>query len=234
MVATDYDFLNDRTGIIEAALRKVGGFSEGEVMSDYKKQNSIKALNTLVQSWQNKSVFLWTEKVALISTVANIASYAIPTDPTTASPFISIDSAFIRQSNQDIKLEIQSWRDYQDIYRKDVQGFPSVLATDYANRLLYLSTVPDQVYSLYVFGIVKLKDFDLDAGTGDVPSKWQRALIFGLAFDLSFEYPCPQNERDAIELVAETAFKDAKKTENYGSSDVEAVESCYPRSISYR
>lgn len=230
MVAADYDFLNDRTGIIEAALRKVGGFSEGEVMSDYKKQNSIKALNTLVQSWQNKSVFLWTEKVALISTVANTPSYAIPTDPTTASPFISIDSAFIRQSNQDIKLEIQSWRDYQDIYRKDVQGFPSILATDYANRLIYLSTVPDKVYSLYIFGVVRLKDFDLDAGTGDVPSKWQRALIFGLAYDLSFEYPCPQNERDAIKDAADTAFRDAKKTENYGSSDTSAVSSCFPGS----
>lgn len=228
MAAGDYNFIRTRSQIIEDALRKVGGLSEGHVMSAYQEANGVSALNTLVNSWQTKGAFLWTEVLQSTSITANDYDYSIPAAPTTAAPYISIDKAFIRDGNQDFNLEIKSWRDYQDIFRKDITGQPSVLAVDYANRTMYLWCVPEKAYSLYTYGIVKLKDFDSDTAQGDIPSRWQRALMFGLAYDLSFEYPMAQGERTALKIEAAEAFMDGKNTESMSSSDNNSVASCYP------
>lgn len=230
MASTDYDYYADRSSIILRALRMVGGLHEGEVLSDYQNQQAQIALNTLVKSWQTKGIFLWTEKVILVSTVAGTDDYAVPSD-SNGSPLITIDKAFIRDNGQDILLEVKSWRDYQDIFKKAEEGFPQYISHDVANSRLYLWQVPDAVYSLYVFGIVKLKDFESASGVpGDFPSRWDRALVFGLAKELSFEYPMPANEREAIAMEAEVAFLDGKKTEKHSSSDMQQVASCFPRS----
>lgn len=229
MTATDYDYYADRSSIILRALRMVGAIHEGEVLSDYKKNQCIVALNTLVKSWHTRGTFLWTEKRILTSTVAGTDNYAIPSD-SNGSPLISIDKAFIRDNGQDVLLEVKSWRDFQDIYKKAEQGFPQYISHDAANGRFYLWQVPDAIYSVYTFGTVTLKDFESDSGSGDVPSRWDRALVFGLAKELSFEYPMPGEERKAIADEAEVAFLAAKRTEKQSSSDVNQTSSCFPRS----
>lgn len=229
MVAADYDYYADRSSIILRALRMVGGLHEGEVLSAYQDAAAQAALNTLVKSWQTKGIFLWTENRILVSTVAGTDNYVIPSN-SSGSPLISIDKAFIRDNGQDIPLEVKSWRDFQDIFKKAEEGFPQYISHDAANGLFYLWQVPDAIYSLYVFGVAKLKDFESSGGSGDVPSRWDRALVFGLAKELSFEYPMPANERDAISAEAEIAFLDGRKTEKQSSSDVQQTASCFPRS----
>lgn len=230
MVAADYDYYADRSSIIQRALRMVGGLHEGEVLSAYQDVQCQTALNTLVKSWQTKGTFLWTEKRILVSTVIGTDNYAIPVD-NNGSPLLSIDKAFIRDNSHDVDLEVKSWRDFQDVYAKADRGFPSIISHDAANSIFYLWLVPDAIYSLYVFGIVKLKDFEMSSGNpGDVPSRWDRALVFGLAKELCFEYPVPANERKDIFTEADVAFLDGKKTEKQSKSDVTQTASCFPRS----
>lgn len=227
MVAADFNFSLSRQKIVEAALRKVGGLSEGEVISDWQKTNAIEALNVLVKSWQTKGVFLWTEYLQLISLTASDDDYDFPiTDP----HFLSIDKAFIRQSNNDIEVTILSWSDFQEIPDKATTGLPSHLTVDPRNNIVYVWPVPDASYSLYVFGVNKLKDFDTDSGVGDIESRWYRALLYGLAQDLLTEYPVPPNKAKVIIDTANISFAEAKNTErSRNKSDYSGVDSNFPR-----
>lgn len=226
MVAADYNFSLTRTKLIEGALRKIGALSEGEVMSAYQEAGAVDALNLIVKSWQTKGVFLWSETLHLITTSIADNTYDFPTtDPT----FLSIDKAFIREDGDDLPMEIKSWRDYQDICEKDNTGKPFYLSVDRRNNTIYLYPTPDAVYSIYVLGVNKLKDYDTDSSTGDIPPEWLRALSFQLAYDLTFEYPVPPNERQSLKGEAEQSFMEAKNTEgSKSSSDLRFVESAFP------
>ena len=228
MVAADYDFKLNRSQIIRAALRKVGGIHEGEVLSAYKEQACAEALNTMVKSWQTRGVFLWTERVVSQVLVAGTDDYALPVD-SNGNSLLSIDKAYIRDSNGDIDLEVKTWREYQEIYKKADQGFPKYIFHDISSGKFYLHCVPDDAYTLYILGIGRLKDFDNADSTGDNPSRWDRALVFGLAKELMFEYPTSADQRQMILDEAEIAFKDGKSTEIQSNSDIQAVASCFPR-----
>lgn len=225
MAATDYDFLATRTEIIESALRKVGGLARGEVLSAYKSTNAILALNAMVKAWQNENIFLWSEVLFPVTTAIGTASYAGPTNP----PFLSLDKAFIRESSIDTPLEVYSWRKYQDIENKADRGKPMRIAYDTSAALIYFHTVPDALYTIYTFGVAKLKDFEAAAGSGDFSSRWSEALMFGLAYRLSFEYPASASQRPSLKTFAEGAFMKAKNMEgSLNSNDHTHAQSNFP------
>ncbi len=228
MAAADYDFSLDRTKIIKAALRKCRALGQAEVMSAHKQQTAIEALNILVKSWQNKGSFLWSETISPISTVAGQEDY----DLATLLPddnILSIDKAVINKDGIDVELEIKSYRDYLAIPDKTDSAESRAIAFDSRNKTLYFYQVPDAVYTVKLFTILRLKDFDLDAGGGDIKSNWYHALIFGLARSLCFEYPVPIGEKREIKDEADAAFLAAKNTEDRSNSDYRHADSAFPR-----
>lgn len=180
----------------------------------------------MVKSWQNRGVFLWQEYVYTVNTVAGTSNYATPT----AFPFLSIDKAYIRDDSNDIPLEIISFRKYQDVLDKSEQGFPSRLAHDNRSGLIYLHEVPDSIYALYALGIVKLKDWDTTgASGGDLPDRFLQALIFGLAYSLSFEYPVSAGDRRELKQFADQEFQTAKNMDmSLNTDDCKHVASNFP------
>lgn len=227
MVAADYDFYLTREKIIRRALSMVGAYHEGEILSAYKKNQGIETLNTMVKAWQTKGTFLWTEKPVLVALSNGVDDYAMPSDAN-GSPLFCIDKAFIRDGTDDKPLSVVSWRDYQGISNKADTGFPSRISHDQANGRFYVHLVPNEAMNLYVFGLAKLKDFESDSAGGDFPARWDRALVFGLAYDLSFEFLTSQGKKEELKREAEGAFLQAKSTEIWSSSDEKRIASCYP------
>lgn len=226
MAVADYDFSLTRNQIIQRALSIIGAFSEDDVLSAYQETQGVQALNEIVKRWQTKHVFLWTEKIYTTPTVAGDDDYAVPTDP----PFVAIDKLYVVSDDRDHLLEEKSLRDFQDIYDKTNEGFPDFWCLDYetlALPVVRIWPVPNEVWTLKMFGIAKLKDFDTSSGTPDFPAKWQAALTYALAYDLSFQYPVPMGEKDRIKLERDETFLEAKNADSSQSSDYRAPAGCF-------
>lgn len=73
-----------------------------------------------------------------------------------------------------------------------LSGSTWVSGTNYKSSILYFTEV------------LKLQDFDSTGDNPDFPVKWSLALIYGLAFHLSFDYAVP--ERGDLEQVFEREF----------------------------
>lgn len=221
MAASQYDFNQTRTEIIERAYRIIGKLTMGETLSAEMFQQAVIALNAMIKSWQARHVFLWTIREFTISLQPGIKTYSLAlTDP----PVYAIDRAYLRDTNADLNLTVGSWRQYVDIYDKEAAGDPAFVALD--TQLVpsvYVWPVPTQVKTLYYTGVVRLKDFDSAAGNPDFPVHYLEAITFGLAHKLASEYGLPINERREIERQFQQEFSEAK-TGDRERGELEFVE----------
>lgn len=208
MAASDFDFIQNRTQIIEGALRKVGALGFGENVTGEEAVNAVIALNEMVKEWQARDVFLWQLQPVTLSLTANVASVALPTDPAV----IGIDDAQYLVSGTTYEpIEVISWRDYQAIETKADPGLIQKIAMSSARGgSAYVYPVPTAATTVRILAITKLKDWDTTVATGDMPEHWGLALKYGLAAILADDYKLPLNERSALAAKAQYYFGRAK------------------------
>lgn len=231
MASTDFDYISTRNEIIERALRIVGALELGEPMSAEQVAQGSQALNEMVKAWETERVFLWTLKNLSFSTVAGTASYAGSALDTSNSSIIGIDAAYYYNGSTEEDLEVISWVEYQKIIDKAVQDIPRLVAVlPNANTITaYFWPTPAAIYTIKLSAVCRLKDFDSSSSTGDFPSRFTRALVYGLAYDLSDEYSLPVGEKDRIGVKANEALRKAK------SSDLDREDdNCVKGAYSYR
>lgn len=222
MASSDYDFQSTRNEIITQAYRKCGAIGADASPDAGRLAEGVRALNQLVKSWQALHVFLWTEKYIQVELTASTATYSLSTDPTV----LAVEQAFRRDENdEDTKIQLIPWREYQEILDKGEEGEPIKVTIDYQREpTLYVYRVPSTAYENYkiqLFAITKLKDFDSASGTGDFPVRFEKAMVYGLAADLSDSELVPLKEREWLAEKAEREFFRAK------ASDYERVEEEY-------
>lgn len=208
MAVTDFDYIQTRNQIIEGAYRIVGVLEPGQNMTAEMLAQGVEALQLLVKSWSNKHLFLWSFNQTSFSTVADQEAY----DSTLDQTIIGLDKAWVVDSNEDLELEVISWRTYLSIVDKETNsGRPSHIAYKSTPApSFYLWPSPDAVYTIKGLCIFPLEDFDTAGGSGDIPVRFQRALKYGLAEDLFDEYPGPMNERQFVQNKAAILFREAK------------------------
>lgn len=208
MAPTDFDYLATRNEIIEGAFRIVGALETGQNLTAGMLQQGIKALQLLIKSWSNKHLFLWRFNQTSFATVASQETY----DSTLDQAIIGLDKAWVVDSNEDIEIEVISYSKYLDIPNKTTNtGRPLAIAYKPTPApSFYVWPSPDAIYTINALAVFSLEDFDLAAGSGDVPARFQRALKYGLAEDLFDEYPGPMNERQFVQQKAFDLFREAK------------------------
>ena len=208
MALTDYDFTRTRNQIIERAFRIIGALHPGDPMSAEMLSQAVEAMNTMVQSWQSRHVFLWKLREYTQTLTAGQASYSLALqDP----PIYAVDSAWFRNNGDDDRIAVGSWRQYTNIIDKDETGDPELVAiTPTDPKTLYVWPVPTKTETLYYLGIVKLQDFDTASGTPEFPVRYLKALTYGLAAELAPEYGIPGAEQDRLERKAAREFMEAK------------------------
>lgn len=212
MAASDYDYNATRNEIIARAFRIVGAIEPGQSPSAAQLAQGIQALNELVKSWQDRGIFLWSLSALTLSLTNPNATYT-PTDP-----ILWIESPRLRISNVDYPLELVSFRTYTDnsvFSNKATTGRPTHIAVyPQATPQLIVWPVPDQSYTLYYNGVIKLRDFDSSSQNFDGPVRFVRALAYGLAADLVDEYSPPLGEAERIQDKAERLFLQAKASDS--------------------
>lgn len=227
MAATDFDFIATRDEIIQAAYRKIGVISFGDSLTSEQAVEGIFALQQVLKDWQNKNVFLWTRQLLTATLVAATATYT-PTDPA----IIGIEEAFLRDADgNDRLIRVLSYADFQNIENKSEAGMPTAITlNNRQNCTLSVWPIPATAdaaaYTLYYMGISRIKDMDDANGNGDVPSRYQRALIYDLAVELAPDHAIPGTETDRLEARAEKIFERAKNRDR-DTSDTEEVQSFF-------
>jgi hypothetical protein len=214
------DFSQNRTEIIEAALRKIGALSLGQSVTASQMDAAVKALNLLVQSWQTKGLFLWTLAEFTLELEADVVQYTLEPGATGVTglveDIIGIDRAYWVDNDDDEPMEIWSYRQYLDELQKtSTTGQPLAISVKPTESPLtaYVWPSPPIVYTLKVVGIAKLRDWDNTTDKGGIPVRFQKALVYGLASDLAPEYGVPLAERNSLERQAEGYFKEAKRSD---------------------
>ena len=209
MTASEYDFSQTRSNILQRALRIVGALSLGETMTADQEEQGSSILNSVVKSWQAKGTFLWQVVDVTIAMVAGTGSYAMPTDP----PLLTIDQAFLRllSTTTDSPLARLSFEQFKAIASKTEQGTPTVFTCNDGYLSVWPIPLTSSTWSVIGTGVARLKDWDTAGGTGEFPAHWLEALVYSVADGLAPEYGLPVREWQALTMRAIAAFNDAKK-----------------------
>lgn len=222
MAASDYDFILTRNELIEQSFKKVGALVDGEALSAEQIDTGVKRLNLIVKDVQSDNVFLWQQFVDNTPITVGTDTYDLPTDP----PAHAVDKAFYKKNDRDEELEYLAWREYQDVYDKTTTGKPTHYSIDQRNQTIYLWPVPNEIATLSLFCISKLKDFDDSDGSGDFPAKWQRFLMYALAADLGEDFALSATEQRKLESKAQECYMRARSSE-MDSGDCNFVSGAY-------
>lgn len=227
MPATDYDFIQTRTEIIERAFRIVGAFSLGDVLSAEKSAQAVQALNSLVKAWQNEyHVFLWTEKKLEQLCSVGDPSYDVPL----TTPFLWLERAYLRKAGEteENRIELISWARYTDIPNKDDPGSPEQVCIQHwsGGSTIYAYPTPNAADYLVLYGPAPLFDLDSAGGSGDMLSRFQMALTFGLAHQLSHEYGLPLAERQLLKSQ-EAEYLHKAKASDHDREDFTFVQGAF-------
>lgn len=207
MASTEYDFNSTRNEIIQRAFRICGALTYGESLTAEMQAQAVTALNHVVKSWQSEHIFLWS--LVPTSITVSAATYAFSSDPA----IIGIEQAYWRDSaNNDQRVEIISFREYQDVPDKTDVGDPIQIAfVQYPTPSLYIYPTPNGNKTLYLTLIRKLKDMETANGNADFPVHFINALTYALAGDLADELGLPLSERNQIQSKAAALFQKAKR-----------------------
>ena len=215
MPATDYDFVLTKNELIGEAFRKIGVLADGQSLSGDQLLTASDKLNLIIKSWGEDGVHLWTPITDTISTVIGTASYSIPT----TNGLKYIDRAYVVENGSDMPLSRMSLFDYEDIYQKADAGKPYYFSPRPSEAKVYFYPVPNQVWTVKLFGVRPLKDWTDASSTGEFPARWQLALKFALAVDLGEDYKLPLKEIQYLRGVAETEKIKARGKEVDRSDD---------------
>jgi hypothetical protein len=211
MAATDYDFILNRNELIEESYRKVGVLADGESITSGQLSTANKKLNLILKSWEGDGVFLWTYQTEVITTVAATAYVAVPT----TNGLAYIESAYYTDSGgDDNRLERMSIAQYQDIIDKTDTGEPISFTHRISNGRVYFFPVPNDAYTVTLFGVRRLADWDSASSDGEFPARWQSAIKYSLAVELAEDYKMPLNEVKYLREVAGFEYMKARKKEN--------------------
>ncbi len=215
-ISGSYNFELNRDAVIKGALRKLGVISQGQTPDTNQYTDSAEALNVLCKSWQSDGLPLWAIKTVNFTPVDGTTSYTVGTSLTvnTQEP-LKVYNAWYRNttSNIDTPLRMIVRAQYDLLPNKSEEGTPSQLYYERLNGsgVIYLRHTPDSTFAsnnqVYLRFQRPFADFDATADTPDFPSEWNRALIYGLASELSFDFGLPKKERDDLFALAKV-FKD--------------------------
>ena len=206
-----YDFTITRDQIIAGALRLLGVIGQGDTPDAAQLSDCSEALNLLIKAWEAEGLPLWSIKIQAIPVAASTTSYTIGVGQTinVAKP-LKVYQAYYRNatSNVDIPMTSLSQQEYNMLGNKSTLGTPVQFyyenLRDYGK--LYLFPTPsaaDVGNNVYITYQCPFEDFDSGTNNPDIPQEFYRALKYGLAADLVFEFGYPSEDRRDLINMAE-------------------------------
>lgn len=164
-----------------------------------------RVFNRMRLDWENEGIFLWKVDRTSTALIASTASYALPM----LTADVLAEDIFIRSATgQDSMVQLISRRQYSALTDKTQEGRPTLLYVEknttntatvdsvshafQGGLTLYPWPVPsDATDVLHYTRIKKLEDATSTGQDVDFTTRYQDALVFGLAWKLTFSYTVP-------------------------------------------
>lgn len=202
--------------IINGALRLIGQLAEGEVPSADTMQDSIMAMNQMIQSWN-------TERLAVFSTQDQVFTWPAYEKSRTIGPTgnfvgnrpIEIDDAtYFKDPSSGLSFGVKliNQQQYDGIAFKTVTStYPQVMWINntFPDMEITVYPVPIKALEWHIISVEQLNEVTSVATDMAFPQGYLRAFRYNLAMELAPEFgvePSPQVQR-----IAMTSKRDLKR-----------------------
>jgi hypothetical protein len=204
---------------INRALRLLGVLAEGETPSASVSQDSLTALNQMIESWN-------TERLSVFSTQDQVFNWPPSTRSRTLGPtgdfvgnrpILLDDATYFRdpQTNVSFGVKIINQQQYNGIAVKTVTStYPQVIWVNmtYPDIEMYIYPVPTRLLEWHFISVEELTRPATLATDLTFPPGYLRAFVYNLAMEIAPEFgvePSPQVQR-----IAMTSKRNLKRINN--------------------
>lgn len=204
--------------LVTACLRLIGAVAPGESLEASEATDGLAALNSLLGSWSNKRLLIFTQTTeAAITLTPNDATYTLGAGGTITTRPQRIDGALIRDDSvspavDQPPMDLLTRDQYMRIAVKDVTSpCPTALYDDggFPQRTVTLYPVPSAAKKLILYTLRPLTSIATLDTELSFPPGYERAIKYNGAIDLSPEYgKIPSQE---VKDIAKEALADIKR-----------------------
>jgi len=209
---------------INRALRLLGVLAEGETSSASVMQDSLMAMNQMIDSWN-------TERLSVFSTIDQIVNWPVGSinatlgpsgslvrlNGTAVRPILVDDATYFRdpQTNVSYGIKLINQQQYNGIAVKTVTStYPQVMFVNmtYPDIDIFIYPKPTRLLEFHFISVQELAEPATLATTLAFPPGYLRAFTYNLAMEIAPEFgvePSPQVQR-----IAMTSKRNLKRINN--------------------
>jgi hypothetical protein len=205
--------------LIKGALRLIGQLAEGEEPSADTMQDSITAMNQMIQSWDTERLSVFSTQDQIFTWPAYEMTRTIgPTGDFVGNRPIEIDDATYFKdpaSGLSFGVKLINQQQYNGIALKTVTStYPQVMFVNntFPDMTMTVYPVPVKALEWHIISVEMLKEVDNVATDMYFPPGYLRAFRYNLAMELAPEFgvePSPQVTR-----IAMTSKRNLKRINN--------------------
>jgi hypothetical protein len=209
---------------INRALRLLGVLAEGETSSASVSQDSLMAMNQMIDSWN-------TERLSVFSTIDQIVEWPVGSinatlgpsgslvrlNGTAVRPILVDDATYFRdpQTNVSYGIKLINQQQYDGIAVKTVTStYPQVMFVNmtYPNIDIYLYPKPTRLLEFHFISVEELSQPATLATTLAFPPGYLRAFTYNLAMEIAPEFGVEPS--DQVKRIAMTSKRNLKRINN--------------------
>jgi len=193
---------------INGALRLIGQLAEGETPSAATSQDSLTAMNQMLDSWSSERLSVFSTQDQVFTWTQGYISRTLgPTGDFVGNrPVLLDDATYFRDPSNNISfgIKIINQQQYDGIAVKTVTStYPQVLwiNMDMPNVSMYIYPVPTKVLEWHFISVTELVEPATLATSLIIPPGYLRAFRFNLACEIAAEFgvePPPSVQRIAM------------------------------------
>ena len=193
---------------INGALRLIGQLAEGETPSAATSQDSLTAMNQMLDSWSSERLSVFSTQDQVFSWPPGLKSRTLgPTGDFVGNrPVLLDDATYFRDPANNISfgIKIINQQQYDGIAVKTVTStYPQViwLNMDMPNINMFIYPVPTKVLDWHFISVTELVEPATLATSLIIPPGYLRAFRFNLACEIAAEFgvePPPSVQRIAM------------------------------------
>jgi len=199
--------------IIENGLRKLGVIASGADPSSAEQADGLTALNEMIESFSNESVFIFDDNEETFLLTTSKASYTMGSggDFDTTRP-LKISKARIQLNTSnpviELRMDILSLDEWAKIVQKNISSnIPRSIYIDYSYPLATINVypIPSVAQSIILNSMKVVQSFATAATAVSLPPGYNRMLTYNFAVEVASEYgvePSPTVQRIANESKA--------------------------------
>jgi hypothetical protein len=209
---------------INRALRLLGVLAEGETSSASVMQDSLMALNQMIDSWN-------TERLSVFSTIDQIVEWPVGSinatlgpsgslvrlNGTAVRPILVDDATYFRdpQTNVSYGIKLINQQQYDGIAVKTVTStYPQVMFVNmtYPDIDIYIYPKPTRLLEFHFISVEELSEPATLATILAFPPGYLRAFTYNLAMEIAPEFGVEPSEQ--VKRIAMTSKRNLKRINN--------------------